>query len=212
MAALDDPRLLVLHGLRVSGIAGAGTIAEVSGLHLDRVAATLDDLLDEGLVTHREGAISGWSLTSAGREEHRRLVDEAVDVDGVRDDVRVAYSRFLELNPRLLAAVTRWQVREVDGAPIVNDHADAEHDASVLEELGSIHEGVAPILADLAAAVPRFGRYEPGLAAALAAVRTGDLDMVAKPLVPSYHTLWFELHEDLLATLSLERSDEEVQV
>jgi hypothetical protein len=26
--------------------------------------------------------------------------------------------------------------------------------------------------------------------------------------VPSFHTVWFELHEDLLATLGLERSDE----
>jgi hypothetical protein len=27
-------------------------------------------------------------------------------------------------------------------------------------------------------------------------------------MMPSFHTVWFELHEDLLATLGLERSTE----
>jgi hypothetical protein len=29
-------------------------------------------------------------------------------------------------------------------------------------------------------------------------------------MIPSYHTIWFELHEDLLATLGIERGSEAV--
>ncbi|MDQ1375434.1 MAG: hypothetical protein QOJ09_2772, partial [Actinomycetota bacterium] len=28
------------------------------------------------------------------------------------------------------------------------------------------------------------------------------------PLIDSYHTVWFELHEDLLSTLGIERGSE----
>ena len=36
----------------------------------------------------------------------------------------------------------------------------------------------------------------------------GALDYFTKPILPSYHTVWFELHEDLLATLSIDRASE----
>ena len=36
----------------------------------------------------------------------------------------------------------------------------------------------------------------------------GDTDWFTKPMIPSYHTVWFELHEDLLATLGIERGSE----
>jgi hypothetical protein len=39
-------------------------------------------------------------------------------------------------------------------------------------------------------------------------VRAGEGDWFTSPLVDSYHTVWFELHEDLLATLGLERAEE----
>ncbi len=47
-----------------------------------------------------------------------------------------------------------------------------------------------------------------GLSAALARVRTGDSQWFTSPAVESYHTVWFELHEDLLQTLGINRSDE----
>jgi hypothetical protein len=39
-------------------------------------------------------------------------------------------------------------------------------------------------------------------------VLTGDHDWFTKPILASYHTVWFELHEDLLATLGLDRASE----
>jgi hypothetical protein len=209
MPTPTEPRLAVLHGLRLKGVAEAQGLAEVTGLHVDEVAATLADLAAAGLVSHRDGSFGGWSISPAGRTEHERLVAEELDDLGVRDAVHSAYRRFLALNPEMLATCTRWQLRaDGSGEETLNDHSDPDYDAAVVAELVSLHEQVVPVLADLAALLPRFARYEPALAAALEAVRAGDGDMFTKPIVASYHTLWFELHEDLLASLSLDRSAE----
>ena len=37
----------------------------------------------------------------------------------------------------------------------------------------------------------------------------GDGDWFTKPTIDSYHTVWFELHENLLSTLGIERGHEE---
>ena len=44
-------------------------------------------------------------------------------------------------------------------------------------------------------------------ARALAEIRDGDHTMVAAPIKDSYHTVWFELHEDLLMLSGRERKE-----
>ena len=60
----------------------------------------------------------------------------------------------------------------------------------------------------LAAAGLEATGLEPGDAEALRRVRAGEHDWFTKPVIESYHTVWFELHEDLLASLGLDRSSE----
>ena len=62
----SDPRLLVLHGLRLKGVADVAALAEATGLDGDRVAGELAALADEGLAVERTGALAGWALTPAG--------------------------------------------------------------------------------------------------------------------------------------------------
>ena len=208
MAATSDLRTLVLHGLRLKGFADAAAAAEAVGLDEADAKPELDALVGEGLATYREGRLSGFALTPAGREAHGRRLAEELDASGQRDAVRAAYERFLAINQDLLGICTAWQLREVGGEQVVNDHADAAHDAAVVERLAALHAEVAPICADLAATLDRFGGYGPRLADALARVQAGDTDWFTKPMIASYHTVWFELHEDLLATLGLERASE----
>ena len=54
----------------------------------------------------------------------------------------------------------------------------------------------------------RFAPYQPRLASAMARVVDGERDYFTKPIIDSFHTVWFELHEDLLTSLGLERSQE----
>jgi hypothetical protein len=51
-------------------------------------------------------------------------------------------------------------------------------------------------------------RHKDRLNAALDRISAGDNDYVSGVRVDSYHTVWFELHEDLLATLGIERGHE----
>ena len=88
-----------------------------------------------------------------------------------------------------------------------NDHRDRAYDAAVLDRLAAANAAVAPVLDDAAGALPWFAGYRPRLSLALHRVRAGGLDHVADTF-ESFHTVWFELHEDLLATLGISRDDE----
>jgi hypothetical protein len=90
----------------------------------------------------------------------------------------------------------------------VNDHADAAYDQQVVVRLITLHDQVRPIVADLRGHLARFASYSARLRGAVEKVSEGDKDWFTKPTIDSYHTVWFELHEDLLATLGLERAKE----
>jgi hypothetical protein len=208
MAHPSAPRLLVLHGLRLKGFAEAEPVAEGAGLAPDAVAAELEGLAGEGLVTRREGRVSGWSLTPAGRAEHARLVADELAAAGARNLVEDAYRRFLDLNGELLAVCTAWQLRDTGGSQVPNDHADPAYDKEVLGRLRTVDDSVGPVAADLAGGLERYGRYRPRLDHALERLEAGEHEWFTRPVIDSYHTVWFELHEDLLSTLGLERAAE----
>ena len=200
----SSPDTLVLHGLRLKAFPDTDVLALAVGLPEGEVASALAAFADAGLVRRVQGHITGWSLTADGRREgERRLADE-LDAAGARDAVRADYERFVALNPDLLAVCTDWQMRGDE----VNDHGDAEYDRAVVDRLVDLHVRVRPVLADLRAHLARFAGYPERLRGALERVTEGDRDWFTKPTIDSYHTVWFELHEDLLATLGLERSKE----
>jgi len=201
----SDTRLLVLHGLRLKGFAPADDVATMTGLSVDLVGNHLDELGADELVLYREGRLTGWALTAAGRAEHGRLLGEELDATGFRAVVDGAYRRFLELNPELLTVTTGWQMKD---ETTLNAHDDEEYDRGIVEQLGDLHDRVEPVLIDLQAALDRYQGYRPRFRNALERVRAGEPGWFAKPMVDSYHTVWFQLHEDLLNTLGIERSKE----
>lgn len=204
----SDPRLLVLHGLRLRGVAEADAVAVVVDLPVQQVLDQLQRLVDQGLVVRREGMASGWSLTDAGRKVHERALQDELELVGARATVASGYQRFRALNPGVLGACSRWQVRDVRGHAVRNDHADPRYDDRVLGELDAALAGVRPVGDRLAAVLERFGPYTPHLETALGRARAGEVEYVTKPMIPSFHTVWFEMHEDLLVTLGLDRSSE----
>jgi hypothetical protein len=204
----DEPVLPVLHALRLRSFASAEVVAEQSGLGIDVVRTVLESSAGAGWVRHRDGRLSGWSLTVEGRARGEQLLAEELDAAGARTAVADAYERFLGLNGELLSVCTDWQVVVVDGREAVNDHEDADHDAAVLDRFGRLHAASGPITTDLAGALSRFAGYGGRLDTAHAKVVAGDTDWLTRPMIDSYHTVWFELHEDLLATLGRQRSEE----
>ena len=90
--------------------------------------------------------------------------------------------------------------------PVVNDHRDAAYDAGVVDDLARLQRRADPVVDELAGTLARYGGYGPRLRRAVEHVEAGDGDWFTKPSLPSYHTVWFELHEDLLTTLGLDRT------
>lgn len=204
----SEPRLIVLHGLRLKGVADTGALAQAVGLAIRQVGEILAALAGEGLARERTGALTGWSLTPAGRAEHGRLVGQELDAARARGAITGAYHRFRALNAGALDACSRWQVRDVGGWPVRNDHADLAYDAAVVADLAALEQAAQPVCSDLAARLERYGGYGGRLRHAVEHVEAGDGDWFTRPAMPSFHTVWFELHEDLLTTLGLDRTSE----
>lgn len=199
--------VLTLHGVRLVGFGESRAVAARFGLDPDEVEELLLDFEAYGWVSRTVFAgTSGWSLTERGRiENERRLADELEAVDGAAV-VKHAHATFLPLNARFQEVVTRWQVRPLPGAPLAaNDHTDFRWDDRVVATLGSVGRRLEPLGADLSAVLTRFDGYAARYAAALARVERGERRWVDGVGIDSSHAVWMQLHEDLLATLGLER-------
>jgi pyruvate,orthophosphate dikinase len=56
---------------------------------------------------------------------------------------------------------------------------------------------------------PRLAVYGPRFDVAFDAFAAGDHSMLASPLKDSYHTVWFEYHEEMIALTGRDRATEE---
>lgn len=199
-----NTELLALHALAVKKAGAAAAVAPVAGLDEATVAAALEAAVADGRV--RSGK-RGSMLTPDGRawldEQYPRVfADLRSDTCAVE-----AYAAFEEINHEVLALMTRWQTIVVGGTEMPNDHSDAEHDARLLDELGGLHRRAVPTLDAFAGLVPRLTVHRDALDAALDRAGAGETDYVSGVRVPSYHTVWFELHEDLLRLLGRTREE-----
>jgi hypothetical protein len=197
--------LMVLHTLRCIGVSGLPRVADAAGLPVSDVESDLIDLAVAGLVTRTAGEFGGWGVTDAGRAADARRIADELAAAGARPTVERAYDGFLVLNPELLDLCTAWQLRSVDGVMTTNDHRDAGYDSRVLDRLGDLDRRTEAVCAEVSAVLPRFHRYRLRLADALARARDGAGEYVADGM-ESYHAVWFQLHEDLLATLGMPRT------
>ncbi|MGI5202367.1 transcriptional regulator [Spirillospora sp. CA-108201] len=194
----------VLHVLRCIGHAELPRVADAAGLTEAEVESCLIDLAVAGWVTRSPGEWGAWCLTEAGRAEDARGVARELDSTGARGALLAVYERFMVLNPELLELCSAWQLRAVDGVAAPNDHSDPAYDARVLDRFADLDRRAEVVGADLSALLPRFGRYRVRLTAALDRARSGELEHLADSTT-SYHAVWFQLHEDLLATLGRPR-------
>ena len=203
----SEPQFVVLHAMRCIGYAGEERIAIAAGVSTLEALTMLHALAVDGLASHHDGPFGGWSLTDEGRAKDIEWVAAELASTASRDRVREHYFDFLDLNPKLLAVCHAWQVREVGGAHLANDHSDIDYDFEVIDRLASVDRSVQPILDSLSNQLCRFSTYKGRLRNAMQRVDAGDHAYFTDGL-ESYHTVWFQLHEDLLSTLGIERWSE----
>jgi hypothetical protein len=207
MAHSSDLRFLVLHGLKLKGFAEAEVLSICIGAEVAAVTNTLNALQAEGLALHRDGRISGFALTPTGRVAHGELLALDVMTSGHQTLLHHNYEAFLPLNTELLAVCTAWQVVDIQNN-VLNDHTNSAYDNDVIERLETINRRVKPITGALANGLNRLGPYQPRFDASLVRLRAGEREYFAKPIIDSYHTIWMELHEDLLKSLNIDRASE----
>jgi hypothetical protein len=206
----SPPDLLVLHAVRVMGMADPASVARRTGVAVEVVTEQLLDDQARGWVRHVAFAdLAGWTLTESGRAEGERRLAAELDHTGTREAVDAAHRTFLRQNARFLSTVTRWQLRPVPGDPLAaNTHEDPEWDGIVLDELADHGRRLESVGAALAGALERFAGYDARYAAALERADAGQLAWVDAPGIESCHTVWIQLHEDLMATLGVERGSQ----
>lgn len=184
---MTDAQILLLLAARLRS-RGAAEALEEAFVELGGDGGVFSALLDEAERLEQirsRGEEQRRSLTDAGEAElAAHLAAQAARVG--RADLVTAYEAFLPLNRAFLRALS----------------SEAE-----TTELAVLVHRLAPVLDALADQLPRFSGYRARFDRALLRAET-DPAWIASPRFDSIHTIWFELHEHLLATLGRSRSEE----
>jgi hypothetical protein len=195
MTYSSSPDLLTLHAVRLTGFADTGTVARRFGLDPVAILIALEAGSSAGWVTTSTfDDLTGWSLTEAGRRENERQLDEELDRVDARGAVTTAHDDFLPLNSAVATTLTAVQL-----AP-----GDAQAREHAWQALTAVAAELRGLESRLTARLSRFAGYHARFATA---VFRADEDpaWLTSISVDSCHRVWFELHEDLIATLGLTR-------
>ncbi|BBY41347.1 hypothetical protein MMAN_54810 [Mycobacterium mantenii] len=193
--------LAVLQGVRLKGRVSPADLAATLGADLGDITPVVERLTAAGLLTG--GAT--LRITLSGSERLAGLLAE--EREGMEPTaMAAAYDDFRAVNADFKRLVTDWQLK---GGPagVPNTHDDADYDAAVLARLDDVHARVMPIIEAAAAQLPRLSAYAMKLTAALDKIKAGETTWLSRPLIDSYHTVWFELHEELIVASGLTREE-----
>jgi hypothetical protein len=191
------------HLLQVLAVKGRASPEALAAACDTDPSGVLAEFHSAGLV---EPTKLGYKVTELGRTRVDELYARERERAGpVIEDV---YDAFGPINDDIKQIVTDWQMRPVNGQLTVNDHSDRRHDENVLARLRRTDARVGSALAPLTSTLDRFVLYPRRLERALSLIGDGDDSMLAAPLKDSYHTVWFELHQELIILAGRNRADD----
>lgn len=195
-------RMLAFHGLAIKRHAKAAAVADLTGLPVETVEAELRAAIASGRAVEARGA---YSLSPLARVVLQASYD--LHFQDLRNDetFEQAYEGFERINPELKQIITDWQTIDVRGERRANDHSDQAYDDKILDRLSDLHERAEPIFTGLANRLPRLAIYSRKLEDALDKAEAGEAEWVSDIHRDSYHTVWFELHEELLRIMGRTR-------
>lgn len=190
--------------VRALGLSGFANTAKLA-MHTGVPAGALEERLNAvppGLVAQSP---RGWHLTPQGRHWlTQALGAERASIDAARTE-RV-FLAFSDLDVELKLVITDWQLRTVDGRQVANDHTDRAYDDAVLARVAALHARLLRLWPEVLGLTARLAPFEQRFERAAAAIAQRDGSMIASPLKDSYHTIWFELHEELIHLSGRDRS------
>ena len=189
----DDDTWAVVHDLRLRGMVRLaadddrhGVVAQLTTIDVVAVRGHFVALTDHGRTLHAQ-----WALAPEGSD--------------ARSSAQKFHGEFASFNTELLSVCTAWQVRP---GSVPNAHDDPTYDWSVVDRLERLQERAGPRVRRVARDLPRFAHHDRRLRHALARVLDADHEWFTSPRIDSYHTVWNQLHEDLLLALGRDRADE----
>lgn len=193
VSASGSAELTVLQAVRLKGRIGRPELTDKVG---DGPAAVVDELVVSGLLVEA----AALRLTAAGRERLGELLAaERATVDAAAaGDV---YDDFSAINADFKPAISQWQLSRTL-------EASSPADAAVLARVAELHTAVVPVIAAAGGLVPRLAAYADLLETALGRATAGDMAWLSRPIIDSYHTVWFELHEELIGLAGRTRAGE----
>ncbi|WP_285251033.1 hypothetical protein [Pseudarthrobacter sp. fls2-241-R2A-168] len=201
MSSNQSTMLLTLHSIRLLGFADTEAVAKRFGQDSQQVESLLIEAGSKGWAARSSfGGSRGWSLTVAGRTENERLLAGELEAADARAAVTSVHSEFVPLNTDIVAACSWLQLDRLSRENQQNDGMDHQTHQTFTD-------AVAPfrgLETRLAGALPRFGGYAQRLDQAVAKAATETTWLIATDR-DSFHRIWFEFHEDLIATLGLQR-------
>lgn len=185
---LTDETWAVLHEVRLRGMVQASENNELRAL------------VDAGYVVQRGNASV---ITPTGREAHAtwaRLPAGSEEEAAARR----AYERFLVFDREVKQLTTDWQLASAGARP----DGYGEEEWKIIDRLTAVDERAGPVLNELGRAIPRFSGYRSRLRQARTKLEDGERQWLSGLSCDSYHTVWWQLHEDLLSALGISRSDD----
>lgn len=194
MAHSSSSDLLTLHAVRLQGFADSSTIAGRFDLDAEVTSARLESYAADKWIAHSSfGDLAGWSLTEAGRRANEAQLKEELDDIAGRQQIALVHDRFVPVNATVSAACSSVQL----------DPVPATFEAC-WQALATVADHLRGLEGDLTTSLSRFAGYHCRFASALFRADE-DPAWLTGTDVDSCHRVWFELHEDLIATLGKSR-------
>ena len=204
--AVEPDAFAVARALALLGFASTERLAVALATSPEAIGKILQTLPQ----AHVGKAPRGLHVTPEGRAWlSGQLKAERESVD--RATAERLYQDFMALDGRFKQLVTDWQIRAIDGNKVPNDHGDAAYDAGIRAQLAEFHHANMALLPDIVALSSRLTPFAQRFPRAARAFAAGDGSMIASPLKDSYHTIWFELHEELIHLAGRDRATEEAK-
>jgi pyruvate,orthophosphate dikinase len=188
---MGEPSLAVLRAIRLKLVASPEAVAVGTGMDEAAASAALEELGAAGLAAQTP---RGWRLTADGQTALQSLLEqERASVD--TPTAQRAHERFTLLDAQIKQIVTDHQM---SGAPSVS--------AADVKRLVDVHRSAGDVFDVAVAMAPRLVHYGPRLERAITQLESGDARFFAHPMLDSYHTVWFEFHEELIHLAGLTRA------
>jgi hypothetical protein len=190
---LCDNDFIVLNAVYLKKMADAASIAEITALPSETVAASLDAAAQAGwlFVMPNSAMPTGAMLMPDGTAQVLDYYANAYSAMRADPAMLAWYEGFEIINTRFIGLVTEWQ--------------KTEGDERVERRLLQTAERLTRDITTLVPRITRYAAYVRRFERSMDLVDQGQRDFVCKPTLDSVHNIWFEFHEDILAVLGRPR-------